>query len=220
MLHSMKDLLSGRVAAGERTLPVREIFFRMRDWRLRYLAVDTGGWFGSDEVLLSTDLLAPPTAQRTEWAVEIPPDALETAPRWSDYSGAEGIDLTGWPPIMVGPFGGTYAPILLYEQMLAQSETEPSKDTSPENDAVARMQHANSWLGLPAFGRDGELGVINDLLFEGDTLDIRWFLVGESGVLPSGTDREISVDAVRYLARQGSHLVLDVGQKEPPAKTT
>jgi len=150
----------------------------------------------------------------------VPPDALEKAPRWSDYAGAEGIDLTGWPPILVGPFGGTYAPILLYEQMLAQSESGTPRDTSPENEAVARMQHASHWLGLSAFGRDGELGTVRDLLFESDTRDVRWLLVGESGVFSAGPEREVPVEAVRYLAQQGSHLVLDIGKDETPEKTT
>jgi hypothetical protein len=44
--------------------------------RLRYLAVDIGGWFAVDEVIVSADLLVPPGDGREHWSLRLDEAAL------------------------------------------------------------------------------------------------------------------------------------------------
>jgi hypothetical protein len=217
MLHSLRDLMHGRLDVADRKIRTDEVFLDPEDRRLRYLAVDIGGWFEVDEVIVSADLLVPPDAQRDHWTLRLDEAALDGAPRWS--AGAEPADLTGWPPIIVGPFGGTYAPMLLYEQMLARGSgngrgaPDSTAGGARGDEIVYRMDRATEWLGTAAFGTDGELGHVEDMLFEDGTLAIEWLVLGHGGVFGHKTV-EVPISAVRHMARQGTHLVLDISSDE------
>jgi hypothetical protein len=218
MIHSLTELMQDRLHVADRKVRVDDVFFDPDERRLRYLAIDIGGWFAVDEVIVSADLLVPPVAGREHWSLRIDEAALEAAPRW----GAEGLgdppDLTAWPPIIVGPFGGTYAPMLLYEQMVAGSRTdEPPRDGS--GDAlVYRMDRASEWLGMPAYGTDGELGQVEDVLFDDATMALEWLRLGSGGIFSRATGT-VPVSALRHVAKQGTHLVLDITVAEAEATT-
>jgi hypothetical protein len=127
------------------------------------------------------------------------------------------VDLTGWPPIIVGPFGGTYAPMLLYEQMVAGGDQPPAAEAPPEEGSgdalVHRMERATEWLGTLAFGTDGELGRVEDILFDEGRLALSQLVLGSGGLFSHRAGR-IPVSAVRHMARQGTHLVLDISSRE------
>lgn len=215
MLHSLNDLMQSRLHVGDRKVRVDEIFFDPKERTLRYLAVDIGGWFDVEEVLVAADLLVPPDDRHAHWTLTLDEAALQRAPRWSAPGLEEPVDLTGWPPIIVGPFGGTYAPMLLYEQMVARSQTkdDPPPGEGTGEELVFRLERATEWLGILAFGRDGELGRVDDLLFEEDRLEIGWLVLGSGGLLSHRT-AQVPLSAVRHMARQGTHLVLDISSED------
>ena len=124
MIHSLTELMQDRLHVADRKVRVDDVFLDPKARRLRYLAVDIGGWFAVDEVIVSADLLVPPAEGREHWSLRLDEAALTSAPRWGTEGLGDPPDLTAWPPIIVGPFGGTYAPMLLYEQMVAGSQTE------------------------------------------------------------------------------------------------
>lgn len=215
MLHSLNDLMQSRLHVAERKIRADEVFFEPGNRRLRYLALDIGGWFEIDEVIVSADLLVPPNAQHDYWSLTLDEAALEAAPRWGEHGLQEPADLTGWPPIIVGPFGGTYAPMLLYEQMVARSpQSAGSMTREGRGDVmVYRMDRATEWLGISAFGTDGELGRVEDMLFDDQSLEIDRLVLGRGGVFSHRTG-EVPASAVRHMARQGTHLVLDLSSRE------
>jgi hypothetical protein len=163
MLHSLKDIMHSRLHVGDRKVTADEVFFDSVERRLRYLAVDIGGWFSVHEVIVSAALLDAP-GETGGWGLRIDEPALEAAPRWHDRMADEAVDLTGWPPIIVGPFGGTYAPMLMYEQLVARGRAgaDPAGSKSPTEGSgeamVYRLERVTEWLGLLAFGRDGRTG--------------------------------------------------------------
>lgn len=215
MLHALDELMSHRLRVGERKVPVQEVFFHLGDRKIRYLAVDIGGWFDVTEVIVSADLLVLPEPGRDHWSLALDAAALESAPRWGEHATPEYADLTSWPPIVVGPFGGTYAPILLYEQMMARREAQnaPADETAEGDAIVWRLERATEWIGRPAFGRDGELGTVEDMLFDEATRELQWLILGSGGLLRHRLG-EVPLTAVRHMTRQGTHLVLDVSKDE------
>lgn len=212
MLQSLTDLMERRLHVADRKVRADEAFFDPTDRRLRYLAVDIGGWFDIREVIVSADLLIPPEAEGDRWSLRLDEATLEAAPRWGAHGMDAPMDLTGWPPIIVGPFGGTYAPMLLYEQMVAERDGAAG-DVPPEEGSgdalVYRLERATEWLGMPAFGTDGELGRVEDILFDDETLALSRLVLGSGGLF-SHRAGEVPVSTVRHMARQGTHLVLDI----------
>jgi hypothetical protein len=221
MLQSLTDLMERRLHVADRKIRADEVFFDPRDRRLRYLAVDIGGWFDIKEVIVAADLLVAPAEGRDHWSLRLDEAALEAAPRWGERGMDAPVDLTAWPPIIVGPFGGTYAPMLLYEQVVAQGrdagQSEPPEEGS--GDAlVYRLERATEWLGTLAFGTDGELGRVEDILFDEATLTLARLVLGSGGLF-SHRAGAVPVSAVRHMARQGTHLVLDISTadvEQPP----
>jgi hypothetical protein len=216
MLQSLKDLMESRLHVADRKVRADEVFFDARDRRLKYLAIDIGGWFDIDEVIVSTDLLVPPGEGQDHWSLLLDEAALEAAPRWGERGMDPPVDLTGWPPIIVGPFGGTYAPMLLYEQMVAGADRSARTERPEEGSGdalVYRVERATEWLGTLAFGTDGELGRVEDILFEEGRLTLSQLVLGSGGLF-SHRAGKIPVSAVRHMARQGTHLVLDISSRE------
>lgn len=215
MLHSLNDLMQSRLHVADRRVTADEVFFDPDDRRIRYLAVDVGGWFKVREVIVAADLLDPPGVMGGAWSLRLDEAALDAAPRWHAGMTEETADLTGWPPIIVGPFGGTYAPMLLYEQMVAK--TRSADATPPEagsgEEIVFRLERAREWLGILAFGRDGELGRIEDILFEATTLKLERLVLGSGGLL-SHRVAEVPLSALRHMANQRTHVVLDLGSED------
>ncbi len=211
MLHSLNDLMQHRLHVADRKVRVDDAFFDPDERRLRYLAVDIGGWFAVDEVIVSADLLVPPLEEGGSWSLRLDEEALAHAPRWGAERAAEPFDLTGWPPIIVGPFGGTYAPILMYEQMVAAGRPEVD-EPPPEESGVAlvwRMDRVTEWIGRPVFATDGEIGQVEDILIDDNGLRLARLVLGSGGIFGHRTG-EVPVEAVRHMARQGTHLVLGI----------
>jgi hypothetical protein len=204
-----------RLRVADRKVTADEVFFDRDDRKIRYLAVDIGGWLEVREVIVAADLLEPPGVMGGGWSLRLEETALEAAPRWHAGMTGEGMDLTGWPPIIVGPFGGTYAPMLLYEQLIDSSRRtdESAPESGSGDEMVYRMERATEWLGLLAFGRDGELGRIEDMLFDGTTLKIERLVLGSGGLL-SHRVAEVPLSALRHMANQRTHVVLDLSSED------
>ena len=215
MLHSLRELMEDRLRVAGRSARVDDAFFDPEVRRLRYLAVDIGGWFSVDEVIVAADLLVPPAGEGQHWTLRLDEAAIAHAPRWGAEDAPAPLDLTGWPPIIVGPFGGTYAPILMYEQLVADREDAAQTQSAGDsgNSLVWRMDRATEWLGLPAFGTDGELGNVEDLLFDDKTLELSWLVLGSGGIFAHRTGA-VPVSALRRMAREGTHLVFDLTKAE------
>lgn len=159
---------------------------------MRFIAVDLGGWFSVDEVLIAAEQLDKTT--EGDWRVTLDEAALEGAPRWNEEPGRQLVDLRNWPPLIVGPFGATYSPILLYEQWLSET-TDPAAAAGQE--LVARMHRASEVLGTKLSGPTGEIGTIEDISFAVEGMTLENIEVTLSGGT-TGQTAHIPVQAVRH----------------------
>ncbi|SFD10340.1 hypothetical protein [Tropicimonas isoalkanivorans] len=208
MLQSFKDLIDKPMRAGDRKASFRDAFFRIDEGILRYAALDIGGWLSIDNIIVSMDLIEPSAAGDGEWVVKLDEDALAGAPRWERREEREEVDLQGWPPVIVGPFGSTISPLLLYQQLRELRGTGAGNDDGEESP-VQSMERAGKWLGLTAFDAVGELGKVEDFIFETDTNAIHAVILDRDA---PGTDlgRELPIHHFRHMADQETHLVLDL----------
>lgn len=221
MLQSLGNLLGKTTIIGDEKGTLLEVFFSLEDRRMRFLAADIGGWLDVDEIIVSADRLVAPPSGNDGWSLKIGHDELRDAPRWEEGMRLDQVDLSGWPPIMVGPFGGTYSPMLMYEQLADRGRKDSgvalddqSADRAEGDRLVNRMERASKWIGLPAFGRDGELGKIEDLLFESDSGRIEWAVIASSEGLFTTQRGEVALSSLRHFAAQSTHAVFDVSRAD------
>lgn len=204
MLHSLKDLIGATAMAGDRKCALREAFFHIEDGRIRHLAVDLGGWLDVDEVIVPADMLEAPEGDGESWRLSLTEAALRQAPGWDAGNREVEIDMASWPPVVVGPFGHTVSPMLIYEQMRGPCDPE-QRDKGDR--LVRRMQHASRSFGLPVFSASGEERELLDLKFDPNTMTIQHLVVGERGLLTT-SGKELPYKAIRHMAAQGTHLVV------------
>ncbi|HBS50761.1 MAG TPA: hypothetical protein DEA05_12085 [Rhodobacteraceae bacterium] len=209
MPQSLKDILGSTLEAGDRRCTLREAFFNIDDGILRYVALDIGGWLNVDEVLVQANYLRAPEQEGGAWHIALGDSELKHAPAWNDGNRRDITDMTSWPPVIVGPFGNAFAPMLIHEQMrdmeTGAEEAEPGRGTADR--LVTRLQKVGAWIGLPVFSDHGEEGEVLDILVDPDSLQIVALEVGESSLL-SSTGRKVPYGAVRHVAEQGTHLVV------------
>ena len=111
------DLLRRKADAQGQRFAVSEIFFDAARGALHYVALRTGGFFNREEVLLSIRAFERPEPRRDGWPVALDGEAVAAAPVWTEGTKAgRPLSLTFWPPIVVGPFGNTESPLMLWAQ--------------------------------------------------------------------------------------------------------
>ncbi|SDY34579.1 hypothetical protein [Citreimonas salinaria] len=225
MLQSFHDLMNRNLATDGGKAKLREAFFDPGTGLVRYMAVDIGGWLDATEVLVEADRLAPPGEEGASWMLRISESDLEAAPRWHEGMAEERIDLRAWPPVLVGPFGSTYSPLLMFEQLIAE-QREHELPPAPDGDRLVRpLEEVGSWIGLPAFCTDGEIGPVADLLFEIDTRRVVTVAITPKSGTTAGTEAGsgatettgrdqlgrilLPLTALRHRPKQGTHLVFD-----------
>ncbi len=196
----LKRLLDLQAASGEDRFPIRTLFHRTETLRLSYAAVDIGGWLERREVLVSLDRFGAP--EDGIWPVSLGREELEAAPAIEAGDGGWGDAL---PPLVVGPFGYTFSPLLMAAGMEAGAARQMPDRAEPPADLLSRsqgrlhdMERSTDWLGREAFGPDGAMGPIADMVVTD--------MVLTAAVLEDGT--ELPLARLRHLAEQG-HAVFD-----------
>ncbi|MGY9049148.1 hypothetical protein P775_18870 [Puniceibacterium antarcticum] len=207
MLRSFDDLVRYQARMGEDRFPITDLLFNAQDGALKYLMVDTGGWLDSQQALVAASLVGEMTVDTAEVVLKATPEEFAQAPRWEGEHQPLFPILSNLPPLVVGPFGGTYAPLALAAEIDAETDAEDADRDPRAEAAMKRFETAKSWLGVDIFGRDGALGVLDDLLLDPETGRIT-HLVIDNGKVLSGKLLVVPYSVLRYRAG-GGHLVLD-----------
>ncbi|EPX85061.1 PRC-barrel domain-containing protein [Salipiger mucosus] len=216
MLISLSDLCkSWRARAGNNRFGVTDLLFDPDRQRVTYLAVKPGGWTSTDQALAAASLMGSVDPEGREITLEITEDELARAPRWAGERSGLAEMLAGLPPLVIGPFGATHAPLALASQAAeglgpADEETDPRAETARE-----RYEQLSHWLGRPVFARDGEVGVVGDLLHDPDENRIA-YLVVDNDRLFGRRQRAVPFAEVAHRVDDdhGGHVVLEASTTE------
>lgn len=203
MTDRLTRLLDAQAVSGDDRFPIRALFHDPQTRRLKAAAVDIGGWLDRREVLVTLDRFGPPG--ENEWPLSLGRDELQDAPEW-DHAGTHSV---GMPPLIVGPFGYTFSPMLMAAGMNRSAERSlpdvPGGHDEPEPDLIesedgrfAGLERTADWLDRDAFGQDGHMGKVADLELQDLTITA---LVLDDG-------RTVPLSRLRHMAEQG-HFVFD-----------
>ena len=200
MLIQCTTLARFNADAGDDTLKLHDLFIDPTSWRLTHLTLDTGGWFDSDISLVAASLIDGIDREERRVRLSLSKADLDAAPRLHDVSPS----ITSMPPLIVGPFGGTFSPLMATAALAAQDE---GQDARPA--VLGDSQAMRDLIQLPVFGSDGELGPLEDLLLDTDTGRASHIVVNTGTILP-GPQRVIPVEKVRYIADRKTHFVAEL----------
>lgn len=205
---TLTELMKRAATTGDYRLGVTEVFFSERTGQLRYVALHTGDAFDHGETLVSIGRFSP--VGDGDWNVFLPEADIRSAPGWDSgdaYPHHVPIALESWPPILIGPFGETTSPLMLYAAMLeAEDSVEPPEAPHHTADArVDRLERATRRLGGEVFGDDGPLGRLDDMLIAPVGFAITDLIVD---------DRRVPYSRLRHMPDEGTHTVINIDRAE------
>lgn len=177
MLHSTKQLNGFSLAARDGELgAVEDVYFDDEKWVIRHLVVDTGGWLGGRHVLLS-----PMAVTQIDWInsgihvrltrqqVETGPD-IDTAKPVSRQHEMAFHDHYGFPYYWGGPltWGESVYPgvVELGANDEAAHRRASRKDAQDMEHADPHLRSSKEVTGYTVHARDGDIGHIDDFLFD------------------------------------------------------
>lgn len=222
--NSLRALLGGAVRVEQDELSVSGAWIDPREWRLRYVGLDVGGWLDRHVALVPADRLSregdAEGAAAPGWRADVTRAEVEADEARLDGS-AGPFDLAALPPVLTGPFGNTISPLLMVGGYLAESEDEapprpPGAEGETPRDEVRALSRAADWLGAPiaarhdVAGRGAEAGpAIDDLLIDPDTLRITHAVI-EAG----GAPRAVPVAHLRAPGEDGDAVPVALTRAE------
>ena len=212
MLYSLTDLLSWPVQTGDQTGTLSDVLFDPETRHLTHLALHTrGGQDGS--ALAAASRLETPDPDNRRLTVAISEEELEQAPHWrGDMQDLDAL-LTAMPPLVVGPFGATHAPLALGGFLGTRAD---GTETDPRAEAVIdRHQRFSRWRDRAVFTRDAEIGTLRDMLYDPEANRID-YLVVDDGKFFGGKSYALPFSALAHRApgAKGGHLVLDLAEHD------
>lgn len=199
MLRNLNDLHDYTIGAEDGSIGnVKDLYIDDQDWVVRYLVVETGGWFSSQKVLIS-----PIAIGNADWESKLLPVSLtrqqvKNSPDFDSdkpvtrqhemayagyysypyYWGGLGYWGAGmYPGMMLPGYGGTVTP--MSEQAEAQN-TRARAEAARDNHADPHLRSCAAITGYHVQASDGEIGHVSGMLIDDETWAVRYLVVDTS----------------------------------------
>jgi hypothetical protein len=194
MLRSLRDLVGFAIVASDGHIGrVHDFYFDDREWTVRYLVVDTGGWLNGRLVLISPVALKAPDWHARSFPVSLTRQQVEDSPSiLSDMPVSRQHEIQlhkhyGWPMYWGG--GMITGEILaFYPELVAMSRASRKH---PSAEEVGREEegdpHLRSLAEVTTYhihAVDGDIGHVGDLLVDDESWAIHYIVANTHNLLP------------------------------------
>ncbi|WP_224814370.1 hypothetical protein [Hasllibacter sp. MH4015] len=202
MIAPFTSVKNSTLQAKAGTFGINDLMFDPDSLAVEYAVLEGGGWVTNTDVLVHAKRLRAFDEGTRTWTADVSEGDLANAPRLGSDNV---VDLSALPPVIVGPFGMTYSPILMAAQFLGYPVT---KDR-PTRDAVDQLDRMSDWLGSVVFNGEGPIARIVDLFVDAETMrltEVEFAMGAEKYVLP--------VTAIRTFVRGDGYAICDLTEAE------
>ncbi|MHA3772155.1 PRC-barrel domain containing protein [Verrucomicrobiota bacterium sgz303538] len=190
MLRPFNSLSDFKLAASDGEFgKLREVYFDDHSWMVRYLVVDTGGWWTGHDVLIAPRSLGEVNDHNRTLVVNLSQEQIRNSPPVSDdrpisrQFEEEYHAYYGWEPYWVIPGGATG---LWPPSPEVTPAPEPSMSAReheiPKGDSFLRS--SNEVSGYTMHALDGHIGHLEDLVVDDEGWAIRYLIVDTRNWLP------------------------------------
>jgi hypothetical protein len=221
MIRSMEHMKKFEIVASDgRIGAVNDFYFDDERWAIRYVVVDTGRWLPGRRVLIS-----PLSISRSEWGAQqlllsISRDQVKDSPGIDTHQPVsrrherDYFDYYGYPYYwgQAGMWGAHAIPMLpTPEQIASRRAAAEEVERKAAEQGDTHLRSAAEVSGYVIRALDGELGHVENLLFDDISWAIRYFVIDTSNwwvgnhvrIAPewiadiSWPDRSVSVNVTR-----------------------
>lgn len=163
---------------------VHDVYFDDSEWKLRYYVIDTGKWLPGRKVLLPPGVIGKPRPGQAGLPVDLTRDQVRHSPDMdterpiSRQAEVSLYNYYGWMPYWI-----PLAPAAPIEPQGTAEERERSAEAG-HMGGDPHLRSAKECIGYHVLARDGEIGHVEDFLFDDETAAIRWVVVDTRNWIP------------------------------------
>jgi hypothetical protein len=200
---SIKHLFGFNIQATDGEIgSLHDVLVDSRQWRARYLVVDTGGWLFGRKVLIAPVAASEPDmasellpVRLTKQQIKDSPDIASDPPLSREQEIAYN-DYFRWPHYWIG--GGNVgsgnldgiAEAPVWGPAIA--EDSPGVSALPSHERDYHLRSVRNVIGHTLRRSDEELGEVEDFLLEGSTWDVPYLV---AAISEDGGDRRVLIPA-------------------------
>lgn len=211
MLRTIENLKGYAIRATDDELgKVEDVYFDDERWGVRYLVVRPGSWFTRRNVLISPHSISSvddsDEAVRvtlTQEEVKNSPD-IDTQQPVSRQMEREHATYFGYGAYWMGPYlwgAGGYPVTPLPDADMVPPEGSRSqgleyavRDHATQSDDDVHLRSCDNVKGYAIAGTDGDIGHVEDILFDDESWVIRYLVVDTRNWWPGGKKTVVSID--------------------------
>lgn len=204
---------------------VREVYFDDEQWGVRYLVVETGPWLMGRSVLISPYAIqgidedgerirVSLTSEKVKNSPDIDTDKPVSRQLESEFSTYYGYDNYWTGPYLWGAGGYPVLP-------LPESASVPPPDAQQEsaarpagNEEDVHLRSSAAVSGYHIAGTDGDVGHVEDFIFDDEAWVVRYLLVDTRNWWPGGKHVLLSTDWVERVDWTDSRVQTGLTQEQ------
>lgn len=188
-LRSFKKIKNIEVNANaEDCGDISDLYFQDSNWVIRYVVVDTGNWFQSENVLIS-----PLSINRFSWdtnkvSVDLQPDQIKSAPSFNlDKPISRQFEISYFNHYQYPAYWGGSGlwGESFYPEEAIRSKYKPLHPSSGLSDPHLRSANEVRGYRVKTLKDDtGPFGHVEDFMFDIETWTLRYFVIDTTNFLP------------------------------------
>jgi uncharacterized protein YrrD len=212
MLRKLNGLKGYAIKASDDEVGnVREAYFDDEHWAIRYLVVDTGSWLSRHSVLISPyaiqaidDDAETIQVNLTREQVANSPD-IDTHKPVSRQIEGEFSDSYGYGNYWTGPelWGSGGYPVLPLPESVGippvQDRPQEVAERAADNPDDIHLRSSARVDGYHISGKDGEIGHVDDFIFDDESWALRYFVVNTRNWWPGGKRVLLSTEWIKHI---------------------
>ncbi len=217
MLRTTDDLKAYSIRATDDELgKVEELYFDDQQWGIRYLVVKPGSWFTRQRVLISPQSVTgindhdeSVLVALTREQVKNSPD-IDTHQPLSRQMERDHASYYGYGAYWMGPYlwgAGALPVAALPDPDMVPSEStsrweagQAVREDATQNDDDVHLRSSETVNGYAIAGTDGDIGHVQDILFDDESWAIRYLIVDTRNWLPGGKKTVISIQWIESIS--------------------
>jgi len=212
MLNTFTDLRSYPVCLedGAQAGTLDDLYFDDRDWSLRYLVVDVGGWFSGRQALLGITAAERPDTHKRIWPTALTEPDLRSAPApQAEPTVAEREEMAAWHLATDRPYLTMSGPGVGYTPHMAERHLAAASEPGAEPETETHLRSMDEVSGYSVTGRDDGLGTVADFLVNPLDWQVRYLVVDTGTWLP-GRRAVLSTEWVTAVLWSEQRVEVDV----------
>lgn len=191
MLRSIDSLTGYRLSASDGEIGrCRDFLFDDRDWTLRYMVADTGGWLSSRKVLISPLALLTPDWATQHFPVALTREQIEQSPPLDAHAPVSREYEIAYHQYFAMPYYWAGAERWgAYPDPAGVVRPVPTPPPEPPPELEPQDRHLRSTAEVAGYGvhtDEGEAGSLHDFIVDDSSWEIRFLVIDTRRWLPGG----------------------------------